>query len=117
MDVDQTFIAAVLTIIGYSINDTVVIFDRIRENKGLYPKRDLGETINSSLNSTLVRTINTSVTTLVVMLAIALFGGEVIRGFAVAIIVGILVGTYSSMFVATPLMYRFSQKAAKKAEK
>ena len=117
LDVDQTFIAAVLTIIGYSINDTVVIFDRIRENRTLYPKRDLGETINSSLNSTLVRTINTSVTTLVVMLAIALFGGEVIRGFAVAIIVGILVGTYSSMFVATPLMYRFSEKAAKKAEK
>ncbi len=117
LDVDQTFIAAVLTIIGYSINDTVVIFDRIRENRTLYPKRDLGETINSSLNSTLVRTINTSVTTLVVMLAIALFGGEVIRGFAVAIIVGILVGTYSSMFVATPLMYRFSQKAAKKANK
>ena len=118
LDVDQTFIAAVLTIIGYSINDTVVIFDRIRENRTLYPKRDLGETINSSLNSTLVRTINTSVTTLVVMLAIALFGGEVIRGFAVAIIVGILVGTYSSMFVATPLMYRLSQKAvAKKSEK
>ena len=110
LDVDQTFIAAVLTIIGYSINDTVVIFDRIRENRGLYPKRDLGETINSSLNSTLVRTINTSVTTLVVMLAIALFGGEVIRGFAVAIIVGILVGTYSSMFVATPLMYKLSMK-------
>ena len=117
LDVDQTFIAAVLTIIGYSINDTVVIFDRIRENRTLFPKRDMGETINSSLNSTLVRTINTSVTTLVVMLAIALFGGEVIRGFAVAIIVGILVGTYSSMFVATPLMYRLSQKAAKKLEK
>ncbi len=118
LDVDQTFIAAVLTIIGYSINDTVVIFDRIRENRNLYPKRPLSENINSSLNSTLVRTINTSVTTLVVMLAIALFGGEVIRGFAVAIIVGILVGTYSSMFVATPLMYRFSQKAeAKKLNK
>ena len=118
LDVDQTFIAAVLTIIGYSINDTVVIFDRIRENRTLYPKRSLGENINSSLNSTLVRTINTSVTTLVVMLAIALFGGEVIRGFAVAIIVCILVGTYSSMFVATPLMYKFSQKAeAKKLNK
>ena len=117
LDVDQTFIAAVLTIIGYSINDTVVIFDRIRENKGLYPKRDLGETINSSLNSTLVRTINTSVTTLVVMLAIALFGGEVIRGFAVAIIVGILVGTYSSMFVATPLMYKLSLKKEVKENK
>ena len=117
LDVDQTFIAAVLTIIGYSINDTVVIFDRIRENRTLFPKRPLGENINSSLNSTLVRTINTSVTTLVVMLAIALFGGEVIRGFAVAIIVGILVGTYSSMFVATPLMYRFSQKAGAKENK
>ena len=118
LDVDQTFIAAVLTIIGYSINDTVVIFDRIRENRTLYPKRAFGETVNSSLNSTLVRTINTSATTLVVMLAIALFGGEVIRGFAVAIIVGIVVGTYSSMFVATPLMYRFSQKAeAKKLSK
>ena len=117
LDVDQTFIAAVLTIIGYSINDTVVIFDRIRENRTLYPKRDLGETINSSLNSTLVRTINTSVTTLVVMLAIALFGGEVIRGFAVAIIVGILVGTYSSMFVATPLMYKLSIKKAAKENK
>ena len=117
LDVDQTFIAAVLTIIGYSINDTVVIFDRIRENRTLYPKRDLGETINSSLNSTLVRTINTSVTTLVVMLAIALFGGEVIRGFAVAIIVGILVGTYSSMFVATPLMYKLSVKKEAKENK
>ena len=118
LDVDQTFIAAVLTIIGYSINDTVVIFDRIRENRTLYPKRPMDETVNSSLNSTLVRTINTSATTLVVMLAIALFGGEVIRGFAVAIIVGICVGTYSSMFVATPLMYRFSQKAeAKKLNK
>jgi len=116
LDVDQTFIAAVLTIIGYSINDTVVIFDRIRENRVLYPKRPLADNINSSLNSTLVRTINTSVTTLVVMLAIALFGGEVIRGFAVAIIVGILVGTYSSMFVATPLMYRLSQKAEAKKE-
>ena len=114
LDVDQTFIAAVLTIIGYSINDTVVIFDRIRENRMLHPKRSLAENINSSLNSTLVRTINTSVTTLVVMLAIALFGGEVIRGFAVAIIVGILVGTYSSMFVATPLMYLFSKKAESK---
>ena len=117
LDVDQTFIAAVLTIIGYSINDTVVIFDRIRENRTLFPKRDLGETINSSLNSTLVRTINTSVTTLVVMLAIALFGGEVIRGFAVAIIVGILVGTYSSMFVATPLMYKLSMKKEAKENK
>ncbi len=116
LDVDQTFIAAVLTIIGYTINDTVVIFDRIRENRTLFPKRPLEENINSSLNSTLVRTINTSATTLVVMLAIALFGGEVIRGFAVAIIVGVVVGTYSSMFIATPMMYRLSKKAEAKKQ-
>ncbi|MEG2849208.1 MAG: protein translocase subunit SecD, partial [Bacteroidales bacterium] len=105
LDVDQTFIAAVLTIIGYSINDTVVIFDRIREYKTLYPKRDLKSNINMALNSTLARTINASGTTLVVMIAIALFGGEVIRGFAVALIVGIIAGTYSSVFVGTPIMY------------
>ncbi|MBQ5593710.1 MAG: protein translocase subunit SecF, partial [Bacteroidales bacterium] len=117
LDVDQTFIAAVLTIIGYSINDTVVIFDRIREYNTLYPKRDLGENINAALNSTLVRTINTSGTTLVVMIAIALFGGEVIRGFAVAIIVGILIGTYSSVFVGTPLMYVFNKRKQAKSLK
>ena len=117
LDVDQTFIAAVLTIIGYSINDTVVIFDRIREYNTLYPKRDLGENINAALNSTLVRTINTSGTTLVVMIAIALFGGEVIRGFAVAIIVGILIGTYSSVFVGTPLMYVFNKRRQAKSLK
>jgi SecD/SecF fusion protein len=95
----------------------VVIFDRIRENKTLYPKRDLGENINAALNSTLVRTINTSGTTLVVMIAIALFGGEVIRGFAVAIIVGILIGTYSSVFVGTPLMYVFNKRKQAKSLK
>ncbi|MEG0517246.1 MAG: protein translocase subunit SecDF [Bacteroidales bacterium] len=110
LDVDQTFIAAVLTIIGYSINDTVVIFDRIREYKTLYPKRDLRENINMALNSTLARTINASGTTLVVMIAIALFGGEVIRGFAVALIVGIVAGTYSSVFVGTPIMYDLNMR-------
>lgn len=105
LDVDQTFIAAVLTIIGYSINNTVVIFDRIREYRTLYPKRDLGENVNGALNSTLARTVNTTMTTLVVMLAISLFGGEVIRGLAVALIVGILVGAYSSVFISTPVMY------------
>lgn len=115
LDVDQTFIAAVLTIIGYSINDTVVIFDRVREYRGLHTKRSLEENINSALNSTLARTINSSGTTLVVMIAIALFGGEVIRGFAVALIVGILVGTYSSLFVGTPIMYDLNAKRAKKA--
>lgn len=115
LDVDQTFIAAILTIIGYSINDNVVIFDRIRENNTLYPKRSLLENVNDALNSTLARTVNTSGSTLVTLLAIALFGGEVIRGFAVALIVGILFGTYSSVFIGTPLMYDLTQKKAKKA--
>ena len=105
LDVDQTFIAAVLTIIGYAINDTVVIFDRIREYKTLHPKMPLYENANGALNSTLSRTMNTSLTTLVVMVAIAIFGGEVIRGLAVALILGIAVGTYASLFIATPLMY------------
>ncbi len=110
LDVDQTFIAAVLTIIGYSINDTVVIFDRIREYNKLYPKRTLKENINGALNSTLARTINTSGTTLVVLLAIAMFGGDTIRGFAVSLAVGVLVGTYSSIFIAAPLMYDVNKK-------
>ncbi|MDR1878269.1 MAG: protein translocase subunit SecDF, partial [Bacteroidales bacterium] len=96
MEVDQSFIAAILTIIGYAINDGVVIFDRIRENRQLYPKRDLKEMMNSSLNSTLGRTINTTGTTLVVLLAIFLFGGTVIRGFVFALLIGIAYGSYSS---------------------
>ena len=115
LDVDQTFIAAILTIIGYSINDNVVIFDRIRENNMLYPKRDLAQNVNEALNSTLSRTINTSLSTLVTLIAIALFGGEVIRGFAVALIVGIIFGTYSSVFIGTPLMFDMTQRKAKKA--
>ena len=114
LDVDQTFIAAVLTIIGYSINDTVVIFDRIREFKRRY-KRDFTTNVNSALNSTLSRTITTSGTTLVVLIAIALFGGEVIRGFAVALIIGVVVGTYSSIFIATPTMYDMSRKIEEKS--
>ncbi|MFA7116216.1 MAG: protein translocase subunit SecDF [Bacteroidales bacterium] len=117
LDVDQTFIAAVLTIIGYSINDTVVIFDRIRENKHIYPKRDFKTNINNALNSTLSRTINTSGSTLVVMLAIAIFGGEVVRGLAVALIVGIIFGTYSSLFIATPIMYDLTSSKDKEATK
>lgn len=105
MEVDQTFIAAILTIIGYSINDTVVIFDRIRENINLFPKRDLKLNINLALNATLSRTFNTSGTTLAVLLIIFLFGGEVIRGFAFALLIGIAVGTYSSLFNATPIAY------------
>ncbi len=118
LDIDQTFIAAILTIIGYAINDTVVIFDRIREYKVLHPKADFRQNVNEALNSTLSRTMNTSLTTLVTMLAIAIFGGEVIRGLAVALILGIVIGTYASIFIATPIMYDVTMKAeAKKAAK
>ena len=118
LDIDQTFIAAILTIIGYAINDTVVIFDRIREFKELHPKSDFRTNVNSALNSTLSRTMNTSLTTLITMIAIAVFGGEVIRGLAVALIVGIVVGTYASIFIATPIMFDVTKKAdAKKADK
>ena len=118
LDVDQTFIAAILTIIGYAINDTVVIFDRIREYKELHPKADFRQNVNEALNSTLSRTMNTSLTTLVTMIAIAIFGGEVIRGLAVALIVGIVVGTYASIFIATPIMFDVTRKVAdKKASK
>ena len=118
LDIDQTFIAAILTIIGYAINDTVVIFDRIREYKEMHPKADLRQNVNEALNSTLSRTMNTSLTTLVTMLAITIFGGEVIRGLAVALILGIIVGTYASIFIATPIMYDVTKKAeAKKAQK
>ena len=117
LDVDAQFIAAVLTIIGYSINDNVVIFDRIREYKALYPKRDLKQNINEALNSTLSRTINTSVSTLVVLLSIAIFGGESIRGFAVALTIGVLIGTYASIFIGTPIMYDLNMKKAAKAKK
>ena len=114
LDIDQTFIAAILTIIGYAINDTVVIFDRIREYKQLHPKADFRQNVNEALNSTLSRTMNTSLTTLVTMLAIAIFGGEVIRGLAVALILGIVIGTYASIFIATPIMYDVTTKKEKK---
>ena len=105
MEIDQSFIAAILTIIGYSINDTVVIFDRIREYQELYPKRSVRDNINNAINSTLARTVNTAGTTFVVLLAIFLFGGEVIRGFIFALMFGIVMGTFSSVFVATPVAY------------
>ena len=116
LDIDQTFIAAILTIIGYAINDTVVIFDRIREYKELHPKADFKKNVNAALNSTLSRTMNTSLTTLITMVAIAIFGGEVIRGLAVALIVGIVVGTYASIFIATPIMFDVTKKADAKKE-
>ena len=105
LEIDQAFIAAILTIIGYSINDTVIIFDRIREYSGIHHKRDLYTNINAALNSTLARTINTSGTTLVVLLTVFILGGEVIRGFAFALLVGVLVGTYSSLFTASPIAF------------
>jgi len=105
MEIDQAFIAAILTIIGYSINDTVIIFDRIRENTSLFPKHSIKSNINTGLNSTLARTINTSGTTLVVLLVIFIFGGEVIRGFIFALLIGVSVGTYSSLFTASPIAY------------
>ncbi len=113
LDVDQSFIAAILTIIGYSINNTVVIFDRIRENRTLYPKRKLKDNINSAVNSTLARTVNTTGTTLVVLLAIFIFGGEVIRGFIFALLFGMVIGTFSSIFVSTPVSYDFMKKKLK----
>jgi SecD/SecF fusion protein len=117
MEVDQAFIAAILTIIGYSINDTVVIFDRIREYLGLHPKTELKENMNNALLSTLGRTINASGTTFVVILAIFIFGGEVIRGFAFALLVGIVVGTYSSLFTASPIAFDFIQRQNRRRER
>ncbi len=105
LTVDQSFIAAILTIVGYSINDTVVIFDRIRENVMLYPKRSVLDNMNTAINSTMPRTINTSGTTFVVLLAIFIFGGEVIRGFIFALMFGVIIGTFSSVFVAAPITY------------
>ena len=117
MDVDQTFIGAILTAIGYSINDKVVIFDRIREFFGLYPKRDKQQLFNDSLNTTLARTINTSVSTLVVLLCIFFLGGESIRSFSFAMILGVVYGTCSSLFFAAPMAYLVMDKKEKKAAK
>ncbi len=115
LDVDQTFIAAILTIIGYAINDNVVIFDRIRENLALHPGSDFKETVNKSLNATLTRTVNTSVSTLLPMLAIAFCGGESIRGLSVALCLGVLIGTYASIMIGTPVMFDAEMAARKKA--
>jgi len=114
MEIDQAFIAAILTIIGYSINDTVIIFDRIREYNTLHAKRELRDNMNDAMNSTLGRTVNTSGTTLVVLFAIFFFGGEVIQGFVFALLIGILIGTYSSIFNATPIAYDMINLANRK---
>jgi SecD/SecF fusion protein len=117
MEINQAFIAAVLTVIGYSLNDTVVVFDRIREFARIHSSWPYAQIVNTALNSTLSRTLNTSLTTLVVLLAIFLFGGEAIRGFMFALIVGVIVGTYSSMFIATPIMFDTLSKKSLNEEK
>ena len=117
LEIDQAFIAAILTIVGYSINDTVVIFDRIRENLKLFPKRDLKEQLNVSLNSTLSRTFSTSISTAIVLLAIFIFGGETIRGFVFAILLGVIEGVYSTLVVATAIAYEIQSRQRKKWEK
>lgn len=117
LDIDQAFIAAILTVVGYSINDTVVVFDRIREYLNLHKKQEMKEVINQALNSTLSRTVNTSLSTFFVLLMIFIFGGEVIRGFAFALLVGVVVGTYSSLFVATPIVVDLTKKVEEKSKK
>ena len=113
LEINQAFIAAILTVIGYSINNTVVIFDRIREYIALYPKRSLRDNINNATNSTMARTFNSSGTTLVTLLAIFLFGGETIRGFIFALLCGVAIGTYSSWFIATPLSFDLMPESIK----
>ena len=114
MEINQAFIAAILTVIGYSLNDTVVVFDRIREFRLINKSWEFDKTVNGALNSTLSRTLNTSFTTLVVLLAIFIFGGESIQGFMFALIIGVMVGTYSSVFIATPVMFDTLRKSLKK---
>jgi len=110
-EVDQVFVAAILTIIGYSINDTVIVFDRIRENIGLKTSDDKIAIFNTSINSTLNRTLITSATTLIVVIVLLIFGGEVLRGFSFALLVGVVIGTYSSVFIATPIVIDLDKKA------
>ena len=116
LEVNQAFIAAILTIIGYSINDTVVIFDRIREYIALYPKRAISDNINRAICSTLSRTMNTSGTTIVTLLAMFILGGENLRGFIFALLLGVIIGTYSSVFVATPIAYDILRRTDNKTK-
>lgn len=113
LEIDQAFIAAILTVIGYSINDTVIVYDRIREYLKIHPKRDLKRNMDDAMNSTLRRTMNTSLTTLVVLLVIFIFGGANLRGFIFALLIGIGVGTYSSIFVASPIVYETASRVDK----
>ena len=117
MEIDQAFIAAILTVIGYSINDTVVIFDRLREYNNLYAKRERERNINDALNATLSRTFSTSMSTFIVLLAIFIFGGESIRGFVFALLLGVIIGTFSSLFVASPIAYDIQRAIANRKAK
>ncbi len=114
MEIDQTFVAAILTVIGYSVNDKVVVFDRVREFRNLYPKRNLFALINDSLNATLARTINTGVSTILVILMIFFFGGDAVRSFVFAMLIGIVVGTFTSIFIAAPIAYNMMTRNEKK---
>jgi preprotein translocase SecF subunit len=118
LEINLSIIAAVLTIVGYSMNDTVVIYDRIRENLGKFHKLDISEIANLSINETLARTIITSVTTLLALFSIFILGGEILRGFSFAMILGVLIGTYSSIFVASPILkyFKVSYKTIEKEE-
>ena len=117
MEIDQTFIAAILTVIGYQVNDTVVVFDRVREYRSLYPKQDLYTTFNKALCSTLSRTMMTSITTLLVLIIMLIFGGESIRSFIFAMILGVIIGTCSSLFIASPVAYWIARRSDKKEAK
>lgn len=114
MEIDQTFIAAILTVIGYQVNDTVVVFDRVRENRTLYPKQDGKTTFNNSLNSTLARTMMTSLSTLLVLVVIFILGGESIRSFVFAMMLGVIIGTCASLFIAAPTAYALTSRKEKK---
>lgn len=113
VQVDLTFIVAVLTILGYSINDTIVVFDRTRENLLRYNIKEFEETVNKSLNQTLVRSINTSLTVVIVLVSLYFFGGETLKYFALALLVGVIVGTYSSIFIASPLLVEWQKRSVK----
>ena len=117
MEIDQSFIAAILTVIGYSVNDTVVVFDRIREVNSLYPTRDKKAIMNEAMNSTLSRTFNTTMSTAIVLLCIFLLGGDAIRSFTFAMLFGIIIGTYSTLFNAAPIAYSIQMHRLKKAAK
>jgi len=117
MEIDQAFIAAILTVIGYALNDTIIIFDRIRENIGLYPKQPLKQQMNTAFNSTLSRTFNTSMSTILVLLMIFIFGGEVIRGFTFALMFGVVIGTLSTWFISSPIAYDTIERFTRKKQK